>query len=197
MRTTRTRTSIRNRVCALFIVGGIVLTATSCSSTSAGTGVKPTPTKTTGSKPSPVESLDPQAAGKQEVLDSYSKFWTEQAKAYAHASVVGTDLKKYATADALSRAEGDIASLKRLGVVTEGKPESSAKVTSITLEKKVPQATITDCLDISHWKQVEKKTGKEVARGKQALGRYITVVSAEKWGKQWMILKVDTQQLSC
>ena len=56
----------------------------------------------------------PQAAGKKQVLAAYSSFWTEQTKAYAQASVTGTDLKKYANADALSRAEGDIANLKKV-----------------------------------------------------------------------------------
>ncbi|SHN30914.1 hypothetical protein [Streptomyces yunnanensis] len=188
------RRSPKNITLALFLAGSAALSLTACSgSGDHKTDSEPTPSRHTTS---PSASTDPQAEAKQEVLGTYREFWAAQTKAYAQANVSGTDLKKYATADALSRAEGDILSLQRAGVVTEGQPKSSPQVTALALQKKVPAATITDCLDISGWRQVEKKTGKDVPRN-NALTRYVTVVSAEKWGKQWMILKVDPQQRSC
>ena len=87
---------------------------------------------------------------------------------------------------------------RRSGVVGKGKPKSDdPKVTALSLDKKVPAATITDCLDISGWKRVDQKTGKEVAPPKDALSRYVTVVSAERWGNQWTILKVDSKPQKC
>ncbi|UQA97470.1 hypothetical protein [Streptomyces halobius] len=193
----RYRGQLKNSMRALFIAGCAALTVTACSNEPSSTDAKPTPTKSASEKPSPTASADPQAAAKKEVLATYSKFWAAQTKAYSQASISGTDLKKYATADALSRAEGDVASLKKSGVVVKGKPQIHPKVTALAVDKKVPAATITDCVDISQWKQIDAKTGKEEPLGKANLRRDVAVVSAEKWGDQWMILKIDPQARKC
>ncbi|MFE0930612.1 hypothetical protein ACFW4O_30735 [Streptomyces mutabilis] len=39
---------------------------------------------------------------KRAVLQTYSRFWEEQVKAYSQGDVAGTDVAKYAAAQALS-----------------------------------------------------------------------------------------------
>ncbi|WP_406349374.1 hypothetical protein OHA44_37595 [Streptomyces sp. NBC_00144] len=123
-------------------------------------------------------------------MAAYKGFWREQVKAYAKADIKGTSLKKYATLDALSRVEIDVERMKGAGTVSRGEPTHDAKVTALGLDKKIPDADLTDCLDISKWQTVKRASGEVVPFPKSQPARYITSVSAEKWGKQWLITKV-------
>ncbi|MEV7381915.1 hypothetical protein [Streptomyces lydicus] len=192
----RYRRPLKNSMLALFTAGCATLAVTSCSGGSGGTEAKPSATKAS-EKPSPTASADPQAAAKKELLGAYDHFWGEQVKAYSKGTEKGTDLEKYASTEALARALGDLASLHGSGNVTSGKPTHDAKVTALGLTKKLPDATITDCMDVSKWRTVNKKTGKALATPKGKLTRYVSIVSAQKWGKQWMITKVEPQHRSC
>ncbi|WP_207309511.1 hypothetical protein [Streptomyces kasugaensis] len=189
---------MKNSVSAMFLIGATALAVTACSG-----GPQPgdaaatnSPSAPAGKDASPTASADPQAAAKKEVLATYSRFWTEQVKAYAQASDKGTDLEKYATTEALSRALGDLQSLRAADKTLHGTPTHDAKVTALGMDKKIPNATITDCLDVSSWKTVTA-AGKEVPSPEGVLKRYVTAVSAEKWGNTWMITKVDQQRRSC
>ncbi|MFI0772595.1 hypothetical protein ACH4TQ_48230 [Streptomyces sp. NPDC021218] len=184
----------------LTIAVGVALSVTSCSGgdDKAPDESKQSSTPATSPAPSkPSASSDPQAADKRDVLTAYRSYWHEQVKAYSKASVKDTDLDKYASADALGRAEGDVLSLQKAGVVTRGKPTSNPEVTRIDMDRQVPQATINDCLDVSKWISVNRKTGKTVPPPKGQLKRYTTTIEAEKWGKQWMMLKVTSKARTC
>lgn len=135
-------------------------------------------------------STDPQAEAKADVLKAYGAFWGEQVKAYANADIKGTALKKYATKEALGRAMGDVLIMQKAGTATTGSPSHDAKVTSLTLTGATPKATVQDCLDISNWKTVKKKTGAVQPFPSTQPLRYVTTAKAEKWGKQWMITEL-------
>ncbi|MGW3149751.1 hypothetical protein ACWDG1_34835 [Streptomyces sp. NPDC001177] len=164
-----------------------LLAVTACSSDGDSADNRPTRTSTS-STPAPATSsatADSQEAAKAAVLQAYSRYWQEQAKAYAQADIKGTELKKYATKNALARAMGDVLVMKKAGTVTTGAPGHQAQVTSLTLTGKIPEATLRDCLDISAWKTVKK--GKVQPFPSNQPLRYVTTAKAEKWGKQWMI----------
>jgi hypothetical protein len=188
----------QTRTVALFLAGCAAVSLTACGGPEKpSTGdAKSTASPSADATPSAEPSADPEAHEKKAVLAAYSSMWHEQTKAYAKASGKGTDLEKYATAEALSRALGDLQSLKAAGKVLQGEPTHKSKVTSIDLDKKLPDAKITDCLDVSKWKTVTT-AGKTVPPTKGVLKRYITVVSAEKWGKRWMMTKVEPQRRPC
>ncbi|MEU6284928.1 hypothetical protein [Streptomyces sp. NPDC047028] len=136
-------------------------------------------------------TADPEAPEKKALLQAYGRYWHEQAKAYAQADIKGTRLKKYATKKALTRVMGDLLVMQKAGTATTGSPSHKVKVTSLTLARKIPTASLQDCLDISGWRTVMRKTGKvKPFPSKQPL-RYVTTVSAEKWGKQWMITDAE------
>ncbi|MER5382358.1 hypothetical protein ABT040_19115 [Streptomyces sp. NPDC002688] len=109
----------------------------------------------------------------------------------------GTELERYAKGNALGLAQSDLRNLKTSGQVTAGKPRIDPKVTSLDLQKKVPLAKITDCVDVSAWKVLDAKTKSEVALPKNRRTKYVSNVTAEKWGKRWIVLDVKPQDRAC
>jgi hypothetical protein len=142
-------------------------------------------------------SSGPEAAQQAAVLETYRRFWDEQVKAYAKGDITGTNLIKYAGAEALSSTKDDLKDLRAKGIVTTGAPTHDTSVDQLLPYKKVPYARLTDCLDSSDWKFVYTKTRKPVEMPKNRLIRYITKVEAEKWGPQWRIVNVTPQQHAC
>lgn len=189
----RTRLStvhIRRHATVLLLAGSLTaLAGCSGSSPKSNAAEKQSPTSAEPSK-APAASGDPQSEAKQDVLKAYNAFWSEQVKAYAKANIKGTDLKKYATKDALGQAMGDVLVMQKAGTATEGAPTHDAKVTSLTAAGSPPKASLQDCLDISHWKTIKKKTGKVQPFPSAQPLRYVTTAKAEKWGKQWMITEL-------
>ncbi|MFF7705492.1 hypothetical protein [Streptomyces lydicus] len=174
----------------------MALSVTACSGPGSGShDASPSPqtveaAPSTGTRGSRIE------AEKPALLDIYKRYWTEQVKAYGRASDRGTDLQKYATTQALSRALSDLQGLKASHRVLRGVPQHDAEVTSIGLDKKVPDTKVTDCLDVSDWRTVTS-SGKTLPAAKGVLKRDVAVASAEKWGSRWMITKIDTHGRAC
>lgn len=127
------------------------------------------------------------------MLKTYDSFWNAQVKAYAQTDIKGTDLKKYATKKALGDAMGDVLVMKNAGTATTGAPTHHARVTALTLSGDIPKASLHDCLDISNWKTIKKKSGKVQPFPSNQPLRYIATAKAEKWGKQWMITELTPE----
>ncbi|MGW7600533.1 hypothetical protein [Streptomyces antimycoticus] len=183
---------------AMAIAVGVALSVSSCS----GDDKEESKQSSTPAASSPEPSKSsanshPQAADKRDVLAAYRSYWSEQVKAYSKANVEATDLDKYASADALGRARSDVLSLQKAGVVAQGAPVNHPEVSDLDMDRQVPRATVTDCLDVSKWTRVKKKTGETVASPKGQLKKYTATINTEKWGKQWMILKVTPKPRSC
>jgi hypothetical protein len=148
------------------------------------------------SAPEP-ESADPRAAHKHAVLQTYERFWEEQVKAYNQGDVTGTNVAKYAAAQALSATKRDLSELRSQGIVTTGEPAHDTAVEELHPDRKVPYAKLTDCLDSTGWHFVHAKSRKPVDMPTNRLVRYVTEIEAEKWGKQWKIVTVTPQQRTC
>ncbi|CAM5560889.1 hypothetical protein STENM36S_00027 [Streptomyces tendae] len=118
-------------------------------------------------------------------------------KAYSQGDVDGTDVAKYAAAQALSATKRDLSELRSQGIVTTGEPAHDTSVDELKPDKKVPYAKLTDCLDSTGWKFVYAKSQKPVDMPTNRLVRYVTEVEAEKWGNQWKIVTVTPQQRTC
>ncbi|MFJ5681048.1 hypothetical protein [Streptomyces sp. NPDC093097] len=122
------------------------------------------------------------------MLVAYRSMWAEQMKAYGKADDKGTDLKKYAALNALSKLEVDLAQMKSVGTVGTGEVGHTPKVTALDAGGKLPKATIQDCIDLSRWKAVRTKTGQPVPLPTNQPRRYVATASAEKWkGGRWMV----------
>ncbi|AWN24797.1 hypothetical protein [Streptomyces sp. NEAU-S7GS2] len=185
---------IRNRAAGLFCVGILALSVTACGGAdSAPEGVKAAPSSPFGDAPATPSKADPARTEKAALRQAYTRFWAEQVKAYAKADISSSRLTKYASGEALARARGDVAAMKQAGTVTQGAPRHQVRLSPLSQRGKVQAATVTDCLDISRWKTVKARSGAQVPFPKQQPLRYVTSVSAEKWGEQWMIIKVTPQ----
>ncbi|WP_329529360.1 hypothetical protein [Streptomyces sp. NBC_01462] len=189
---------IRNRaVAATGAVLCLALPLTGCSDGGSDDAAKPAaPSQSRASTIAP-SPADPQATEKKAVLSAYSSYWQEQVTAYKTGSVNGTRLKKYAAGAAVARVESDLASMKDKDVTTNGRPSHDVRVTALATSKQVPSATLSDCLDISDWKWTYRTSGAAVPSPKTQLTQYRTIVKAEKWGNQWMILSATPQATKC
>ncbi|GAB7036001.1 hypothetical protein AB0G35_23990 [Streptomyces sp. NPDC021749] len=173
---------LKNSTIVLFATGFAALTVVSCSSGPGGTDAKPTPSKSASTKPASDD-----AAARKDVLAAYSGMRTEQVKAYAAGDANGTKLEKYAADKALATVEGNLFRYRQGGIIFKGKPKSSAKVTALSLTTHPKTATVTECLDTTHWTPVVKSSGKEAASGNQPR-RYTVTGTVRTIGKTWMVV---------
>lgn len=182
-----------NRAIPAFLLLVCVSLTAACTSSSDSDSKKDKdapPTATAA--PSKSATIDPTEAAKADALTAYKAYWTELPKAYAVPSIEGTDLKKYAAADALNTAMEEIANLKTNGRVMTGEPVvSNATVTGAELEKKTPNVSVSACLDVSHWKITDKKTGQPAPVSSSPVSKYVVTSLMERWDASWMVLKYE------
>lgn len=138
-------------------------------------------------------SADPQAVEKAAVLAVYEAMSAEQAKAYKVASAKGTQLEKYATLNALSKVELDLARMKQAGTVVRGEIGHDAKVTALDMDAKTPKATLSDCVDLSKYETYDTKAGKVIPLPTEQPLRYVATVTAERWDGRWMVTDINPQ----
>ena len=184
------RSGVRARTYAtvLLVTGSLALAG--CSESPAKDDAAKEPASPSSAAASTSASPDAQAKAEDEVRTAYSALWGEQVKAYAQADIKGTDLKKYATKDALAQAMGDVLVMQKAGTATKGAPVNDVTDVTVTLTGKTPTATLRDCLDLSNCRTVKKKTGAVKPFPTNQPLRYVTTATAEKWGTQWMITEL-------
>ncbi|MFE6904117.1 hypothetical protein ACFVFJ_46235 [Streptomyces sp. NPDC057717] len=190
----------RNRLIGVVAISCTALALSACSDGSGDKDeAKPSASATPTKSVAPSTSSDPDESVKKEVLAVYSHFRAEQAKAYANGTIDGTKVQKYATAEAFGTVKVDLMSLQKAGNVGKGAPVTRAGVEDVrvNLTAKIPKATIKDCLDVSNWTVVNRKTGKTLPSPKGQLKRYVNDVSLEKWGKQWLVLTDTARSRAC
>jgi hypothetical protein len=185
--------TVRNRkhATALLLAGSLPALA-GCSDSDSGTSSKPSPTPTTVS-PSSISTVGAEDAA---VIAAYTKSWDAQTEAYSKASSAGTGLKKNTTLRALFDIEHDLEVMRKAGQVTTGKPVIHPKVVKVT-DGKIAKATLTDCVDTTHWTLIDKASKKPVPLPTTRLIKYVSTATLEKWGKTWMVTKLTAQEQSC
>lgn len=180
----------RGRALALLLAG--LASVSGCTS---GEPASPKPT----TPPSPASSAptratlspdSPEEAAKKQAVAAYQAYWAEMTKAFAVPAFEGTDLKRYAVADALANAQETITNLNNSKRTMAGKPlVSNTTVTGGELEKKTPNVSVSSCLDVSAWKIVDKKTGKPAPMPTNAARKYVITSLLERWNGSWKVLK--------
>ncbi|MFI6357990.1 hypothetical protein ACIBJF_36405 [Streptomyces sp. NPDC050743] len=181
----------RKHATALFLAGSLLVLA-GCSEGGSGTSSKPSPTQTAGS-PSPNSTVDAEDAA---IVAAYTSSWDAQTEAYSKASSAGTDLKKNTTLRALFDIEHDLSVMQKAGQVTTGKPVIHPKVVKVT-DAKIPTATVTDCVDTTHWTLIDKASRKKVPLPTTRLIKYASIATLEKWGTKWMVTKLTAREEAC
>ncbi|MEU6495695.1 hypothetical protein [Streptomyces sp. NPDC046984] len=127
---------------------------------------------------------------------AYTRSWDAKTEAYQRASSTGTDVRKYTTFKALADIERNLSAMKKAGQVTTGRPVIHPKVVKVT-DAKIPKATVTDCVDTTHWKLVDKATKKPVPLPTERLIKYVSTATLEKWGAKWMVTAWTAQDQAC
>ncbi|MFB7452983.1 hypothetical protein [Streptomyces sp. NPDC056194] len=178
---------------ALLVLAAALAATSACTSSDDSNSEKGKAAKPTESvAPSKSAPPDPAEAAKTAALTAYKAYWTELPKAFAVPAIEGTDLKRYAAAEALSKAEVTVVNLKKNNRMMTGNPVvTNPTVTSAELEKKTPNVSISSCLDVSKWKITDKKTGKPAPVATNPVSRYVITSLLERWDGSWKVLKYE------
>lgn len=129
------------------------------------------------------------------VLRAYRGFWAAQVQALNSGKVVGSGLQTYATGAALSAVDSDAFRLGQNGLLMSGTVRNNPKVTAIgavATGSGAQSATLTDCLDVTSWHQVDQRT-RQLRDPTQRLTRYQVLVTARTVGGVWMVSQVQNQ----
>ncbi|MFD8952516.1 hypothetical protein ACFV0B_27100 [Streptomyces xanthophaeus] len=138
-------------------------------------------------------TADPQQAEKTAVLAAYSAMSAEQLKAYRAADAKGTELEKYATAEALGQIRNDLARMKEARTLVRGDIGHQAEVTALDLEATTPRATLSDCVDLSKYETYDTRAQKVIPLPAEQPLRYVMTVTAERWDGRWMVTAINPQ----
>ncbi|MEU8883902.1 hypothetical protein [Streptomyces hydrogenans] len=193
MRRARSGTAPRRGGALALLLAGLAAVS-GCSSAEPASPKPTAPASPTSSAPARVTPSpdSPKEAAKKQAVAAYRAYWTELTKAFAVPAFEGTDLKRYAVADALANAEETIANLKANKRTMAGAPVlSSPTVTGGELGKKTPNVSVSACLDVSGWKIVDKKTGKPAPTATNAVSKYVITSFLERWDGSWKVLKYE------
>ncbi|WP_405803582.1 hypothetical protein OG729_00800 [Streptomyces sp. NBC_00210] len=141
---------------------------------------------------------DPAEAAKADAIDTYKRYWQEMERLYVDSTGKGANLKPYAAAAALINAEADAKSMHGRGLVVTGEVAvGSPTVTKIDINRKIPNVTLSSCLDISRWQVIHSKTKKPAALPTERLTKYVIVSTIERWPEGWRVIKDEPQEQNC
>lgn len=188
---TRTRlTALTTALCASVAMAG-------CSSGDDTTAAKsPAPTASAAAVSS--ASADPEAAVKKLVLEVYQGYWSKMQAYYADRNGSTADLKQYAASEALEVAENDAQQAHSRNRIYSGKVTvSQSAVTGTDLDRKVPNVTLSSCLDVSQWLPVVADTRKPVDLPTGRLTKYLITTTLEKWPEGWRVVRDEPQGKKC
>ncbi|MFF3864025.1 hypothetical protein [Streptomyces sp. NPDC002209] len=199
MTTTRHHHTRTTRLRAAAAVTAAVATLTTGCATDAkdDKAAAPSPSASASPSASSTPSADPLEADKTDVRTAYDRYWGVLTEAYAKADSSGTALKDVASGSAYAQNESDLASLRKADQIITGRAQHSNTVVELKDGQKLKTASITDCVDVTQWKPVDKTTGKEVALPPQRLLRYLTTLTAEKWPSGWVVIEEKIQDQAC
>jgi hypothetical protein len=167
-----------------------------CSSNDAATAPpKASPTPSTAG---PTRTADPAETAKAAAIDTYMQYWQEMERLYADGSGKDADLKRHAASAALKNAEADARRMHDKGLLIIGEVSVGAPtVTRADLGRKVPNVTLSSCLDVSRWRVVDGSTKKSVPLPSDRLTKYVIVSTVERWPQGWRVIKDEPQEKAC
>jgi hypothetical protein len=174
----------------------IALALTACTS---GEG-----TEVTGKAPKVTTSLpassapDLKEAAQGEALAAYRAYWQEMEKLYADPKGKSAHLGQYAASAALKNAETDAKRAHDRGRIYTGSVAlTDQTVTEVNVSGKIPNATVSSCLDISKWRRVDAETKKPVPQPANRLTKYRILSTVEKYPEGWRVTRDEPQGKSC
>ncbi|WP_229916929.1 hypothetical protein [Streptomyces fructofermentans] len=173
------------------------LTLTACSSPDAKDHAATKSPKATQTQTTPA-TTDPKEEAKKEAIETYAAYWQEMEKLYADPTGRSADLERYAASEALRNAELDAQRAhdrKRIYVGKIGLTDQT--VTKVDASRRIPNATVSSCLDISRWQTVDAETKEPVSLPDNRLTKYVIVSVVEKYPQGWRVTRDRPQGKSC
>ncbi|MGI5397081.1 hypothetical protein [Streptomyces sp. CA-251251] len=189
---------LRSRKPAIAFAGLCAALALTACGSSGDSGGRAEESSTPTRPPATTATADPQATAKKEALATYQAYWQEMEKLYADPTGQSARLDQYAASAALKNAEADAKRAHDRGRIYTGK----VVVTEQTVIKadatgKVPNATVSSCLDVSSWLTVEAKTKKPVPLPSDRLTKYLISSTVEKYPEGWRVTSDEPQGKPC
>ncbi|MEU5044544.1 hypothetical protein [Streptomyces griseorubiginosus] len=186
---------IRKHVTALLLAGGLVVLA-GCSSNDPD-AAPPSDASSSSAAETPTPSASATTVDAT-VIAVYGAYWREMEKLYADSTGRNAQLDKYAASAALKNAESDAKRAHDRGRIYTGSVAlTDQTVTKVDASGKVPNATVSSCLDISKWRRVDAETKKPVAQPENRLTKYRILSTVEKYPEGWRVTRDDPQGKSC
>ncbi len=131
-------------------------------------------------------------------IAAYAAYWQEMEKLYADRTGKSAHLDRYAASAALKNAEADAKRAHDRGRIYTGSVAlTDQTVTKVDAAGKIPNATVSSCLDISNWQTVDAETKKPVPLPENRLTRFLIVSTIEKYPKGWRVISDEPQGKSC
>ncbi|MGA5284876.1 hypothetical protein ACPCSK_31415 [Streptomyces griseoincarnatus] len=141
---------------------------------------------------------DPKETAKKEAITAYRTYWQEMEKLYADPTGKSAHLDQYAASAALKNAEADAKRAHDRGRIYTGSVALTGQtVTKVNVSGKIPNATVSSCLDISRWRRVDAETKKPVPQPGNRLTKYLIVSVVEKYPQGWRVTRDEPQGKSC
>ncbi|GGQ97513.1 secreted protein/lipoprotein [Streptomyces asoensis] len=135
---------------------------------------------------------------KKIALEVYQGYWRKMQAYYADRNGSTADLKQYAASEALEVAENDAQRAHSRNRIYSGKVTvSQSAVTGTDLDRKVPNVTLSSCLDVSQWLPVVADTRKPVDLPTGRLTKYLITTTLEKWPEGWRVVRDEPQGKKC
>ncbi|MEV5010041.1 hypothetical protein [Streptomyces sp. NPDC055692] len=148
--------------------------------------------------PTASATADPKDTAKKEAIATYGAYWQEMEKLYADPTGKSAQLDQYAASAALKNAEADAKRAHDRGRIYTGSVAlTDQTVTKVNVTGKIPNATVSSCLDISKWRRVDAETKKPVSLPENRLTKYRILSIVEKYPEGWRVTRDEPQGKSC
>ncbi|MER5556165.1 secreted protein/lipoprotein [Streptomyces sp. NPDC002793] len=119
-------------------------------------------------------------------------------KLYADSSGKSAHLKSFAASVALSSAEADAKSTHARKLIHTGEVSvGSPTVTKLDMDRKIPNASLSSCLDVSQWKVVNVETKKPAALPTERLTKFVVSTTVEHWPDGWKVIRDEPTDRAC
>jgi hypothetical protein len=143
----------------------------------------------------PDPAASERAAAERAALGAYQGMQEAVTRALAKPGRAHPELKKYAQDKALSDIYATLYFYQKNGLVLEGKPKVSPRVTHVDLDGNPKTASIADCYDSRRSQPVDARTGRSVSAPGQNQ-RYRVSALARELAGSWYVVQITPDRNS-
>lgn len=182
---------------AELLVASTVLLLAACNS-SDGKGDTAADRSPAATRPAQTASADAKKTAGKEAVAAYKAYWQEMQRLYANPTGKGSQLDQYAASAALKTAQADSKRTHDRGNVIVGHVTiTESTVTKADATRRIPNVTLSNCLDVSKWETIDAKTKTLAHLPNSRLLKYRIVSTVEKYPEGWRVTRDQPQGKTC